>query len=66
VESLSVKSAMRGVGLFFEETQGLGRPILVRGPRIQPFVKFDIFGVLLRFGDSAGVLVPNKSFVSRR
>jgi hypothetical protein len=47
VESLSVKSAMRGVGLFFEETQGLGRPILVRGPRIQPFVKFDIFGSFL-------------------
>jgi hypothetical protein len=31
VESLSVKSAMRRVGLFFEETQGLGRPIVVRG-----------------------------------
>jgi hypothetical protein len=27
MESLSVKGAMGGVGLFFEETQGLGRPI---------------------------------------
>jgi hypothetical protein len=27
VESLSVNGVMGGVGLFFEETQGLGRPI---------------------------------------
>jgi hypothetical protein len=27
VESLSVKGVMGGVGLFFEETQGFGRPI---------------------------------------
>ena len=31
VESLSVKSAMGGVGFFFEETQGLGRLILSGG-----------------------------------
>jgi hypothetical protein len=27
MESLAVKGAMGGVGLFFEETWGLGRPI---------------------------------------
>jgi hypothetical protein len=31
VESLSVKGVMGKVSLFFEETQGLGRPILSGG-----------------------------------
>ena len=54
VESLSVKGVMGGVGLFFEETQGLGRPISSGCQPVQLFVKFDIFGSFLRFGDSAG------------
>jgi hypothetical protein len=66
VESLSVKSAVGGFGLFFGETQGLGRRYLVRVQPIQLFVKFDIVGSFWMFGGSAGGGVPNKSFVSRR
>jgi hypothetical protein len=54
VESLSVKSAVGGFGLFFGETQGLGRRYLVRVQPIQLFVKFDIVGSFWMFGGSAG------------
>jgi hypothetical protein len=53
MESLCVKGAMGGVGLFFEEAQGLGRPYHVRVQPVQPFLKFDIFRPFLRFGDPA-------------
>ena len=50
VGSLSAKGRNGGIGLFFEETQGLGHTILSRGQPVQPFVKFDIFGSFLGFG----------------
>ena len=44
MESLSVKGAVGGFGLFFGEKQGIRSPYLVRVQLIQLFVKFDIFG----------------------
>ena len=38
---------MGGVGFFFEETQGLGRPISSGCRVFNHFVKFDIFGSFL-------------------
>jgi hypothetical protein len=55
VESPSVKGAMAGMGVFFEEMQGFGRPISSGCKPVQPFVKFDIFwAFFLRFGDPVG------------